>query len=156
MTKLSGSMLVLVLALAISRSSIAALPFVFSPGAPIRASELNANFQALDDRINSATAQRDFVRVPMTVPPGPGSVFSNTFTVPAIATRPYVLKAVYATPFLSSNDICSLQVGSVSVFLSKSDSSGYLLPVVPDETVRVVCSFTATGGGGTMFLIFSK
>ena len=106
----------------------AELPFTFKAGDPIRASELNANFQYLDSVAKAGTGGT-LVRRQATMR---STTFNDVVTVPDTATNGWVLRS-YATgcgdPILRINTDSSFTMDREAV-----------LVVRPGETLSAKCS----------------
>lgn len=82
-------------ALLITPALLVAVPYTFSSGQPILASQMSANFAALESEIQAvvgaAPARTNLIRVSA----GPtASGFVRVCTVPSSATQPYLLREV--------------------------------------------------------------
>jgi len=106
------------------------LPYTFKAGDPIRASELNANFQYLES-IANAGAGGTLVRRQATMR---STAFSDVVTVPDTATNGWVLRS-YATGCGNPN----LRINRDDSFTMDREA---VLVVKPGETLSAKCSDT--------------
>jgi hypothetical protein len=152
------------------------VPNVFAPGQTINAADINANFQALEDRISAAgvPGPADLIRASAaTTAATPSAII---FTVPTTAVRPYVLRQVYyagwMAGFLASQGSCSLSSGSFVVPLVGTPTSitgtastgmggvvitNMAIPFNPGEAITVSCGYNTSIAGYMNFaIILSK
>ena len=118
-----------------------AVPYVFTAGSPIRSTEMNANFQALEALISSlgGVAPIDLVRVTA------NTVVNNgvpVLTVPNVAARPYVLRQTFSSIGSSgSYASCRLTTAGNSFVLPLMGGAvvGLEIPFAPGDSVAVDC-----------------
>jgi hypothetical protein len=131
----------------------ATVPYVFQAGAPIRASEVNANFQYADS-LAASSGNGQLVRVTYTYPANSGQ--ETIFTVPADAAAPYILRSASfggCGNYLSLSATGTPQLG---VHLPSSDvliASGLSIPFAPGESITAFCG---TPLPVEIWLVFSK
>lgn len=139
-----------------------ALPYTFTAGQPIRASEINANFASLSDQIaalaSSAQARPELIRVSVAPIYQGGTV--PVLTVPGSATRPYILRQVIGG--ITNQNECALLFGADAMVLGGGQNTsltmGLSVPFSPGESVGVTCSFSGNGGfvPRPMVFVFEK
>lgn len=121
-----------------------ALPFTFNAGDPIRASELNANFQYLDSLASSAaTALVTRRKVTFT-----GSNFVKVTQVPDSAANGWVLRSIAAS--------CSgvaLRIDNDPEFLGQVDSA---LVVKAGETLYAKCPGASSSASAVGYFMFNE
>jgi len=108
----------------------AELPFTFKAGDPIRASELNANFQYLES-VAKAGAGGTLVRRQATMR---STGFNDVVTVPDTATNGWVLRS-YATG-------CGIPILRINTEDSFTLDREAVLVVKPGETLSAKCADT--------------
>lgn len=109
----------------------AELPFTFKAGDPIRASELNANFQYLESVAKAGTGGM-LVRRQATMR---STAFNDVVTVPDTATNGWVLRS-YATG-------CGTPILRINTEDSFTLDREAVLVVKPGETLAAKCSDTS-------------
>ena len=126
---------ILISSLAIT-STYAALPYTFSSGGSIRASELNANFTYLNNLITSKT----YVRASLTWSSDSASP-QSIYTV-ASGESQYLITYI-SYPFCGSGS--TLVIGTDRLFLGTTAGyqSGLNIPVSAGENIAIECQ---TGG----------
>jgi hypothetical protein len=164
--KLSGLFIVAcLLMLAHQRIAQAEVPYVFEPGSPIRAAELNANFAYLES-LSASQGAPQLERVVFSVSlatPVPVAVFQ----VPADASRPYILRSGHYSYcpgglYLSNTTKPANFVNASFVIPpnfsaggSFGGSSGLEIPFLPGETVYALC-LNPFAAPAEIWLVFSK
>ncbi len=120
-------------------SAAAAPPYIFVPGGQIRASELNANFQALESRIDAkgAPTPENLYRFSAACP-GFTNATVPLFAVPANAPRPWVIRQTTTPEF--SGGTPALSVAAEQIYIARGISPVLLIPVAPGESVSLACS----------------
>jgi len=121
-----------------------ALPFTFNAGDPIRASELNANFQYLES-VASSAASALVTRRKVTFT---GSSFVKVTQVPDAATNGWVLRSIAAS--------CSgvaLRIDNDPEFLGQVDSA---LVLRAGETLYAKCPGATSGASAIGYFMFNE
>ena len=138
-------------ALLLTPALLVAVPYTFSSGQVISAAQINANFAALESELtalsSAATDRSNLIRISIQVP-GPPNSSMPVITVPASATRPYLLRQVL--PAIATN--CSLLVNGTEFISLSTPGVGLSVPFSPGEVVTASCPVSA--GGFT--LVFEK
>jgi hypothetical protein len=134
-------LLLSVLGLLCASTVLAAPPYVFGPGAVIKASEMNANFAYLENLITS-TAQpspNSLIRASVTFPSNNAS--NLLYTVPNTGANQYVIRQLY----VSVTAPCRITVGTEIVFLDGSNRyTDLMVPISAGESIFIGCT-TGTG-----------
>lgn len=135
-----------------------AVPFTFSSGQTINASQINANFASLEALISATggVSPSNLVGVSVAVPSGGTQVL----TVPASAARPYVLREYASTVYsvslsrvVGAPSGCSLSAaaGATVVPLMVGSTAGISVPFAAGETVAISCDSSSN-----WHFVFSK
>ena len=122
----------------------AEVPYTFAAGDPIRASELNANFQYLDSK-SSGGSSGPLVRRQATLR---SSSFNEVVTVPSSATEGWVLRSVVTgcgTPVLRIDNDPNVTLTEDAV-----------LVVRPGETLSARCPQSATTDSSIGYFMFDE
>ena len=129
-----------------------AVPFTFTAGQPIVASQINANFQALQDQIAAAglVAPSDLVRV--SAVPIAGGPAVAVMTIPSGATRPYVLRQAIIDKNVT---VCRLSVGATLIPLA-TGSTSLMIPFAPGEAIDVQCTLESAIISLPWVFVFSR
>ncbi len=120
------------------------LPFTFNAGDPIRASELNANFQYLQSLASSA-ASALVTRRKITLT---GSSFVKVTQVPDTATNGWVLRNI-----ASSCSGVTLRIDNDPEFLGQVDSA---LLVKAGETLFAKCPGASSNSSAVSYFMFNE
>jgi len=121
------------------------VPYTFNAGDPIRASELNANFQYLDS-VASSGASGLLVRRKVVLS---YSGFTKVTTVPTAAANGWVLRSI-----ATGCDGVLLQIDSDPEFAGQLETA---LVVRPGEALYAKCPGTASAGSTTIsYFMFNE
>lgn len=141
--KKSRSCLLLLGLLPFSMAS-AGLPYTFNAGDPIRASELNANFQYLDS-LASGAASALLTRRKVTLT---GSSFVKVATVPDTAANGWVLRTI-----ATSCSGVTLRIDTDPEFQGQLDTA---LVVKAGETLYAKCPGASSGSSAVSYFMFNE
>lgn len=133
-----------VMVLAPLSAALADLPFTFKAGDPIRASELNANFQYLE----SLGAGGEFGLLTRRRASLNTAGFRDVVTVPTTSTNGWVLRS-----YVSNCGTLLLRIDSDPAVSVEKDAS---LVVRPGETLSARCPLTATEVNPIGYFMFNE
>lgn len=133
-----------VMVLAPLSAALADLPFTFKAGDPIRASELNANFQYLE----SLGAGGEFGLLTRRRASLNTAAFRDVVTVPTTSTNGWVLRS-----YVSNCGTLLLRIDSDPAVSVEKDAN---LVVRPGETLSARCPLTATEVNPIGYFMFNE
>ena len=123
--------------------AFAELRFTFEAGDPIRASELNANFQYLESLAGTGGGQLTRRRVTLR-----STQFEDVVTVPDTATNGWVLRS-----YVTGCGDPILRIGDDDTFTMNIEA---VLVVRAGETLRARCSSSSTSGSTVGYFMFDE
>jgi hypothetical protein len=133
----------LLLGLLPASMACAELPFTFEAGDPIRASELNANFQYLESLAGTGEGPLTRRRVNLR-----STQFEDVVTVPDTATNGWVLRS-----YVTGCGDPILRIGDDDAFTMNIDA---VLVVRAGETLRARCASSSTTGSAIGYFMFDE
>ena len=128
--------------------AMAALPFSFTAGGAINASEINANFNYLENLVSSSS----YIRAGVSWTSGSTST-ETLFSVPG--SGPTHLVRSFTTPNCSNG--LFLVVGSDKMRVDANTTiTGLTIPVAAGETVSVECYTASISQARNAFIVLSR